>query len=172
MTRTDPHPPARREALIHAARHLVSEAGVDAGVLLEPQLAVEIASGLAHDVAVAIGRRTAAVATVDELVDALVEAVLEGAEPWREVLTLAGTAIERTEDFETWSAMLGPWLEAVEAAIVDAQRRGIVTRDVDPTATALVLRDVLDRTARSSLRFERPDYRAATAALLRAALRV
>jgi hypothetical protein len=97
--------------------------------------------------------------------------VLEAAEPWRDGLTLANVAIERVGDFERWSDLLAPWLDAVEEAIVGAQERGVVRADVDPRATALVLRDALDRAAKVSILFRRDGYREATAALVRGALR-
>ena len=171
MATTDPPVPDRRSALITRARRLTAEAGADAGCLLDPALATDLAIGLAADVAAAIEERTANVATVDEFVEALLDAVLEASEPWRDGLALANMALERAPDFGRWEGLLGPWLKAVEDAIRAAQERGVVRGDVEPRETALVLRDALDRTVKVTLRFEHDGYRQATAALVRAALR-
>jgi hypothetical protein len=154
-----------------AARRLTAEAGPDAGGLLDPALAAEIAAGMAQDIAAAITARAAAADTIDALVDALLDAVVDAAEPWRDGLGLAHVALERECDFDRWSELLGPWLTAVEETIAAAQARGVVRADAEPRATALVLRDTLDRAARVQLRFERTGYREAAAALVRAALR-
>jgi hypothetical protein len=171
MATTDPGIPDRRAALVLAARHLVAEAGPDGGALVDPDLARAVAGELARDVAVAIRRRTADAGTLDELVAAFVGAVAEASEPWRDSLGLATMALERTHDFERWAMIVRPWLDAVEDALVEARRRGIVRADVDPATTALVVRDALDRSVRLSARFEREDYRTSAAALVRAALR-
>jgi hypothetical protein len=172
MTKGHPSLPERRTALVRAARHVTAESGTDAGSIVERELADEIAAGMTADVADAIDRRTASAATIDELVDGLIEAVLETARAWRDGLALANIAVERIGDFDHWAALLEPWLTAVERAIRRAQARGLVRADVDPRTTALVLRDALDRTAKVAIRFERDGYREATAALVRAALRV
>lgn len=170
MSTLDPSSPERRAALLRAARRLTAEAGADAGALLDPELASDVAGGLSEDIAAEIDRRMADATTLDQLVDALVDGVLEGAAPWREGLQLANVATEHVSDFEHWTGLLAPWLDAVERAISTGQKLGVVRDDVDPRPTALVLRDALDRTAKIEIRFQRDGYRAATAALVRAAL--
>ena len=170
MSTMDPRSPERRDALIRAARRLTAEAGPDAGALLDPELAADVASGLSEDIAAEIDRRAAGATTLDALVDALVDGVLEGAAPWREGLQLANIASEHVTDFEHWTGLLAPWLDAVERTIAAGQELGVVRDDVDPRPTALVLRDALDRTAKIEIRFKRDGYRDATAALVRAAL--
>jgi hypothetical protein len=170
MSTLDPSIPERREALVSAAQRLTAEAGPEAGALLDPELASAIAAGLSYDIGLAIEQRTATASTLDGLVDGLVDGVLEAAAPWQEALQLANVAVERVADFEHWSDLLGPWLDAVESALAAGQERGIVRDDVEPRATALVLRDALDRAAKIELRFKRDGYRDATAALVRGAL--
>jgi hypothetical protein len=170
MSTLDPSLPERRAALVRAARRLTAEAGPEGGALLDPELATAIAAAVSEDIGAEIGRRTGAPETVDELVDGLLDAVLDAAEPWSDGLLLANVAVERVADFDRWSEMLAPWLDAVEHAIVIGQERGVVRQDVDPRATALVLRDALDRTAKVAIRFRRGDYRDTTAALVRGAL--
>ena len=170
MSTLDSSIPDRRAALVRAARRLTAEAGPEAGAIIDPDLASELAHGLSADIAAAIDRRTAAATTLDELVDGLVDGVLEGSAPWQEGLQLANVAIERVADFEHWTQMLAPWFGAIERAIVKGQARGVVRRDIDPRATALVLRDALDRAAKIAIRFQRDGYRGATAAIVRGAL--
>ena len=170
MSTLDPRSPERRAALVRAAQRLTAEAGADAGALLDPELAAEVAGTLSEDIAAEIDRRLVGVTTLDGLVDALVDGVLEGAAPWREALQLANVASEHVSDFEHWTGLLAPWLDAVERALATGQQLGVVRDDVDPRPTALVLRDALDRTAKIEIRFQRDGYRDATAALVRAAL--
>lgn len=170
MSTLDPSLPERRAALIQAARRLTAEAGPEAGALIDPDLASDLATGLSEDIALEIDRRIADAATLDDLVAGMLDGVLEAAAPWREGLQLANVAVERVADFEHWTGMLAPWLEAIERAIALGQARGLVRDDVDPQATALVLRDALDRTAKIEIRFKRDGYREATAQLIRGAL--
>jgi hypothetical protein len=166
----DPSLPERRNALVRAARRLTAESGPEVGAMLDPALATEIAAAIAEDIGLEIERRTGPTETIDELVDALLDAVLDASEPWSDGLALANVAVEGVGDFDRWSALLAPWLSAVERAIVEGQERGVVRDDVEPRATALVLRDALDRTAKVAIRFRRRDYRETTAALVRGAL--
>jgi hypothetical protein len=170
MSTFDPSLPERRAALVRAAQRLTAEAGPEAGALLDPELAGDLAAGIAQDIAVEIERRTAGAETLDELVAGLVDAVLDASEPWGDALLLANVAMERIVDFEHWRGTLAPWLGAVERAIAAGQERGLVRDDVEPQATALILRDALDRTAKIAIRFRRVDYRETTAALVRGAL--
>lgn len=170
MSIREPSTPERRGALIRAARRLTAEAGPEAGALLDPDLAAELAASLSEDIAAAIQRRTADVETLDELVAGLVDGVLEASVPWADGLQLANVAVERVADFDHWTGLLAPWLDAVERAIASGQERGLVRADVEPRATALVLRDALDRAAKVQIRFQRDGYRDATTALVRGAL--
>lgn len=170
MSTLDPSTPERRSALVRAARRLTAEAGTEAGALLDPDLATELAACVAGDIAAAIELRTAGAATLDDLVDGLVDGVLEASTPWADGLQLANVAVERVADFEQWTGLIAPWLDAVERAIAAGQERGFVRDDVEPRATALVLRDALDRAAKVQIRFQRNGYRDATAAVLRGAL--
>jgi hypothetical protein len=171
MSTLDPSLPGRRDALVNAARRLTAEAGPEGGALLDPDLAADLAVAMAWDIGRAIEQRTAGAASVEELVERLLDAVLEASEPWRDALQLANMAIERAGDFEQFAALCAPWLFAVERTFAAAQERGVVRGDVDPAATALVLRDALDRTAKVAIRFRRDGYREATAQLVRSALR-
>ena len=170
MSTLEPSTPERRGALIQAARRLTAEAGPEAGALIDPDLAEQLAAGLADDIAAAIERKTADAATLDALVDGLVDGVLEASVPWEDGLQLANVAMERVADFDHWTGLIAPWLDAVEHALAEGQERGLVRDDVEPRATALVLRDALDRAAKVEIRFRRDGYRDATAAIVRGAL--
>jgi hypothetical protein len=119
----------------------------------------------------AIERATREVGSLDELVDALVDAVLECAGTWQDGLALANAAIERVSAFEPWSRLMEPWVAAIERAVGDAQRRGLLRDDVDAGSVALVLRDTLDRMAKVAVLFGREHYRETASALVRSALR-
>ena len=170
MSTRKPSTPERRGALIRAARRLTAEAGPEAGALLDPDLAGELAASLAEDIGAAIEQRTAGAETLDDLVAGLVDGVLVASVPWADGLQLANVAVERVADFDHWTGLLAPWLDAVERAIAAGQERGLVRVDVEPRATALVLRDALDRAAKVQIRFQRDGYRDATVALVRGAL--
>ena len=170
MSTLDPATPERRAALIRAAQRLTAEAGPEAGAMLDPDLAGRLAAGLAEDIAAAIDRRTAGAETLDELVAGLVDGVLEASVPWADALQLANVATERVADFEHWTGLIAPWLDATERAIAAGQEQGIVRAEVEPRATALVLRDAIDRAAKVQIRFQRDGYRDATVALVRGAL--
>lgn len=170
MSTLGPTTPERRDALLRGARRLTAEAGPEAGALLDPDLSAGLAAGLAEDIAAAIEVRTAGAKTLDDLVAGLVDGVLEASVPWADGLQLANVAVERVADFEHWTGLLAPWLDAVERAIADGRERGLVREDVEPRATALVLRDALDRAAKVQIRFRRNGYRDATVALVRGAL--
>ena len=162
----------RRAALLTAARRLSAEAGADGAPLVAPALAREIVTAVSADLSEAIAARTARAAeTLEELVDTLIDAVLEACRPWGDAIMLMGSTLERMTDFEAWLRIVGSWVGAVETAIAGAQQRGLVGEDIDPALTALVLRDALDRTARSAIRFEFSAARATTGALMCAALR-
>jgi hypothetical protein len=167
----DPSLPERRRALLNAARLVVAESGNDGAALVHPELAESLAHALSEDMGRAIEQSTAAVATLDELVDALVEAVIDRGSAWRDGLGLANAAIERLADFDAWSATVAPWVRAIERAVTDAQRRGVVRDDLDPATVALVLRDALDRMAKAAILFGRDGYRDTAATLVRASLR-
>lgn len=170
MSTLEPSTPERRGALIRAARRLTAEAGPEAGALLDPDLAAELAASRSEDIAAAIQRRTADAETLDGLVAGLVDGVLEASVPWADGLQLANVAVERVADFDRWTGLLAPWLDAVAGAIAAGQEGGLVRDDVEPRATALALRDALDRASRVQIRFQRDGYRDATAALVRGAL--
>ena len=165
------HTTARREALLSSARFVVGEAGVDAGALLDPELATDLAEGLSHDVGLEITRRTRDVRTVDELVDGLLAGVTAGARAGRDGHALANVAAERQVDYGRWSRTVSPWLSAIEQAIADAQARGIVRDDIKSETVALVVRDALDRCAKAVILFGHEGYCDAAAALIRSALR-
>jgi hypothetical protein len=163
--------PDRRTALLRSARVAVGESGTEGAALVHPELATTLAEALVEDMGEAIERSTRGIATLEELVEALVDAVLECAGTWQDGLALANAAIERMGAYEAWSELMAPWVEAIERAVADAQRRGLVRDDVDAATVALVLRDALDRTAKAAIIFGRQRYRETAAMLVRGALR-
>ena len=163
--------PERREALLRAARALAAEAGDHGGAVVRPDLAARLVTALVDDVAAAIRERSQDVDTLEDVAAALVDGTHAGASAWREALPIANSWLEHLTDFPVWAQVVGPWLEAVEDLLGDAQDRGLVRDDVDTAATALVLRDIVDRSVKASLLFGRDQYRATTLALVRAALR-
>jgi hypothetical protein len=167
----DPRFPDRRTALLRSARLAVGESGTEGAVLVHPELATTLAEALVEDMGRAIERTTERIGTLDELVDALVEAVLGCAGAWEDGLALANAAIERVDAFDAWSRLMTPWVAAIERAVGDAQERGIVRDDVDAGMVALVLRDALDRMAKAAVLFGRDRYRETATVLVRGALR-
>jgi len=162
----------RRAALRRAVERLRAEAGDEGAALVDPALVRELIEELGDELAAAIDQRTATgPESVDVFVDTLIDAAVDVFAPWDDALRMVSAAMERTGDFEQWSALAGRWVGAIERAVVRAQARGLVDPRIDAALTALVLRDALERTARATVRFASPEYREATAALLRAALR-
>jgi DNA-binding transcriptional regulator YbjK len=171
MSTADPLLPDERDALLGAARRVLAEDGMEAAIVLHPQLARSLAEALARDMGTAIHDRIDGVESIGEFVDALLDTVLHAAEAWRDALPLINMTLEQLRLFEELSAVLEPWSDALRDALEHAQELGVVNRDLDVGTTAFVLRDVLDRTAKACVVFGQRSYREASAALVRAALR-
>lgn len=169
---TADHPvPERRQALVHAARRVIAEDGLEAAVVLHPTLVQTLATAFAEDMGATVRARTDGAASVDAVVDGLLDGVVEGARAWRDALPLANLGLERMLLFEDHAAVVEPWTEALRTAIETAQGSGVVRADVDAEPIAFLLRDVLDRTAKACVLFDRPEYRDTAATMVRSALR-
>lgn len=168
----DPIVLERRSALVRAARRLLDEAGPDAGVLVNPALAVELVTAVSEDVATEIDRRLAGgVDTLEDLVSALLEGAIAAQQPYTEAMALISAAMERTTDYDQWLAVAAPWSAAVERALRRGQARGLVTPEVDAAATGLIVRDTMQRFAQFGMRVGPDAYRATVTRFLVAALR-
>jgi hypothetical protein len=159
MYTPDPFVIERRTALVRAARRVQDEAGPDNVCLVDPVLAAELVSAVAEDIAGHITDRMArGMETLDEFVHELIEAVMAAGEPWKDALLLVAVAVERVTDFAQWIAIVGPWIDAIERGIIQAQRQGLVREDVDPRSTALILRDTMQRISQYGQRFGHDCY--------------
>jgi hypothetical protein len=163
----------RRRALLDAVRSTVREDGHEAGSVRRPDLASALVLEMSAHLGERVRERAVATrhASLDAFVETLVDTAVEVGREWRDGLVLANLGIERMTDFEGWQRMLAPAHEAIEAAIERAQEQGLVRRDLDPHVSALVLRDVLDRTAKTAVLFGGRDYRRTATALVCASLR-
>ena len=129
------------------------------------------AEALARDAGRAVAAYTARATTLDDLVDGLIAAFVDAGSRWRRSLAPANRVLESCADYEEWARIVSPSLRAVEEAIALGQERGLVREDLDPQTTALVVRDILDRTVKASVLYGRDGYRRTAAALVCAALR-
>jgi hypothetical protein len=164
-------PAASGDGLLRAARALAAEDGPELVVAARPELAEAVARALAADVGRAIERHALDAASLDALVVALLTATTEATRRWADVLPVANLAVERQPDFDRFAATVEPVLDALERAVAGARERGLVHADIVPADVALVLRDVLDRSAKATILFGRGAYAGTAAALVRAALR-
>jgi regulator of extracellular matrix RemA (YlzA/DUF370 family) len=172
MNSSDPFLTDRRTALVEAARRLEAEAGPDAAPLVDPVLAAELVSAVAQDIAGHVTARMApGVATLEAFVHELVGGVLDAIRPWRDALQLVAVTVERITDFNQWAAIVGPWIDAIEQAIVQAQDQGLVDPDVDPRTTAMIVRDTMQRMFQIAVRFGRERYVETVERVVVAALR-
>jgi AcrR family transcriptional regulator len=192
MSVTDGDPgavPGRRAQLLAAAREELARSGYERTTVSSIATRAHVAQGtfylyfrskealpgaLAEELSAALGAAardvTARAAELDSAVEDLVAATFAACEQYRDVLLIANRGIELAEDFSDWLGLTKAWREPLEDFLRALQALGQVQDDIDVRTTALVLRDLLDRSMKARLLFADDAYARATSMLVRRAL--
>ncbi len=179
----------RREQLLAAAREVLAHNGYERTTVSSIATRANVAQGtfylyfpskealpgaLAEQVHVALGgateRATAEPTTLEDGVEALVEATFDVAEAYKDVLPIANRGVELASEWSEWCAITTAWREALEDFLRRFQAAGLVEATLDVPTTANVLRDLLDRAIKARVLFGQQEYALATATLVRRAL--
>jgi AcrR family transcriptional regulator len=178
----------RRDQILDAARAVLAEHGYERTTVSQIAQRAEVAQGtfylyfpskeslpaaLAEVMCRAQGEatdRAAEAGGFDAAVEALVDGTYATAEEFRDVLLIANRGVELCSTFEEWYGLVRHWSERIEAFLVGFQASGEVRDDIDVKTVSLVLRDLLDRSAKAQVVFNHLDYATATTKLIRRAL--
>jgi AcrR family transcriptional regulator len=179
----------RREQLLAAAREVLALKGYERTTVSSIAGRAKVAQGtfylyfpskealpgaLAEQLSEALGaaaaRATADARSLDDAVDALVEATWRAAEDHKDVLVIANRGIELAKDWQEFLDITAPWREPLEDFLRRFQAAGEIEPSLDPMTTACVLRDILDRSMKAKVCFGQDHYAQATSLLVRRAL--
>jgi AcrR family transcriptional regulator len=179
----------RREQLLTAAREVLALKGYERTTVSSIAGRAKVAQGtfylyfpskealpgaLAQQLSEALGAAAASAIegtrTLDEAVDALVEATWRAAEEHKDMLVIANRGIELAKDWQEFLDITAPWREPLEDFLRRFQASGEIEATLDPMTTACVLRDILDRSMKAKVCFGQDEYAAATSLLVRRAL--
>ena len=179
----------RRDELLAAAREVLSQNGYERTTVSSIASRANVAQGtfylyfqskealpgalaLQLSQALAEGTRPAvdAAGSLDEAVQALVEATWAAASAHRDMIMIANRGVELAETFEDFLEMTAPFRSVLEDMLARFQSSGEIDASLDPRTTAYVLRDILDRSIKAKICFSQDDYAEATSVLVKRAL--
>jgi AcrR family transcriptional regulator len=183
--------PDRRTQLLTAARGVFAKKGYDSATVSEIVGRAGVAQGtfylyfagkeaLAGAFAEELGERFAELAeekagrsrTFDAAIARLVEASYAVADEYRDVFLIANRGVELVDDVDEWMTRTAPARAWLEAFVRHWQKEGAVDPKARPASTARVLRDALDRAARSYILSGDRNYGRDVAELVRHGLAV
>jgi AcrR family transcriptional regulator len=181
--------PGRREQLLSAAREVLAQKGYERTTVSSIAGRAQVAQGtfylyfpskealpgaLAEQLSEALGaaaqRGTEGATTLEEAVDALVEATWRTAEDFRDVLVIANRGIELAKTWDEFLELTAAWRGPLEDFLRRFQASGDVAQSLDVMTTACVLRDVLDRSMKAKVLFGQDHYADATSLLVQRAI--
>jgi AcrR family transcriptional regulator len=167
----------RRSQLLLAARSVFAKKGYDSATVSEivgkagvaqgtfylyfpgkDALAGAFAESLAERFAVVAEERTARCRSFDAAVARMLEAALLVAEEYRDVFLIANRGLELIADLDDWMTRTAPSREWLEGFIREWQQQGAIDAKARPQVVARVLRDALDRAAKSYVLFGDRSY--------------
>jgi AcrR family transcriptional regulator len=167
----------RRTQLLAAARDVFSKKGYDNATVSEivgkagvaqgtfylyfagkDGLAGAFAEALAERFAVVAEERTVRCRTFDTAILRMVEAAFEVADEYRDVYLIANRGLELIGDRDDWMTRTAPSREWLEGFIRLWQSNGAIHAKARPPVVARVLRDGLDRAAKSYVLFGDRQY--------------
>ena len=179
----------RRNQLLKAARtvfaskgyesatvsEIVSRAGVAQGTFYlyfpgKDALAGAFAEALAERFAEVAEEKTIRVRSFDAAIARVLEAAIVVADEYRDVFLIANRGLELVSDRDDWMTRTAPAREWLEGFIRHWQALGAIDRRVRPASVARVVRDGLDRSAKSYVLFGDRNYGRDMAELLRRGL--
>src|SRR6267143_1158257 len=98
-------------------------------------------------------RRTELLAAARSAVAKLFEAAYTVGDEFRDVFLIANRGLELVEDLDEWMNLTAPARDWIERFVREWQAQGAIDPRVRPAVTARVLRDALDRAAKSYVVF-------------------
>jgi AcrR family transcriptional regulator len=170
-------PADRRTELLAAARSVFAKKGYESATVSEIVGRAGVAQGtfylyfpgkeaLAGAFAETLSERFAEVAdektsrsrSFDAAVAKLVEAAYTVGDEFRDVFLIANRGLELVEDLDEWMNLTAPARDWIERFVREWQVQGAIDPRVRPAVTARVLRDSLDRAAKSYVVFGDRNY--------------
>lgn len=158
----------RRTQLLLAARSVFAKKGYDSATVSEivgragvaqgtfylyfpgkDTLAGAFAEELSERFAVLADEKAARCRTFDTAVARVFEASYEVADEYRDVFLIANRGLELVDDMDEWMTRTAPSREWLESFVRHWQNQGAIDAKARPAVTARVLRDALDRAAKS-----------------------
>jgi AcrR family transcriptional regulator len=174
---TRARPADRRTELLAAARSVFAKKGYESATVSEIVGRAGVAQGtfylyfpgkeaLAGAFAETLSERFAEVAdektsrsrSFDAAVAKLVEAAYTVGDEFRDVFLIANRGLELVEDLDEWMNLTAPARDWIERFVREWQAQGAIDSRVRPAVTARVLRDSLDRAAKSYVVFGDRNY--------------
>ena len=181
--------PGRREQLLSAAREVLAQKGYERTTVSSIAGRAQVAQGtfylyfpskealpgaLAQQLSEALGASTHeaidGATTLEDAVDAIVEATWRTAADFEDVLVIANRGIELANTWDEFLELTAVWRGALEDFLRRFQASGEVASSLDVMTTACVLRDILDRSMKAKVLFGQAHYAAATSVLVQRAL--
>jgi AcrR family transcriptional regulator len=170
-------PADRRTELLAAARSVFAKKGYESATVSEIVSRAGVAQGtfylyfpgkeaLAGAFAETVSERFAEVAdektsrsrSFDAAVAKLFEAAYTVGDEFRDVFLIANRGLELVEDLDEWMNLTAPARDWIERFVREWQAQGAIDPRVRPAVTARVLRDALDRAAKSYVVFGDRNY--------------
>jgi AcrR family transcriptional regulator len=186
---TRARPADRRTELLAAARSVFAKKGYESATVSEIVTRAGVAQGtfylyfpgkeaLAGAFAETVSERFAEVAdektsrsrSFDAAVAKLFEAAYTVGDEFRDVFLIANRGLELVEDLDEWMNLTAPTRDWIERFVREWQAQGAIDPRVRPAVTARVLRDALDRAAKSYVVFGDRNYGRDMAEMLRRGL--
>jgi AcrR family transcriptional regulator len=174
---TRARPADRRTELLAAARSVFAKKGYESATVSEIVSRAGVAQGtfylyfpgkeaLAGAFAETVSERFAEVAdektsrsrSFDAAVAKLFEAAYTVGDEFRDVFLIANRGLELVEDLDEWMNLTAPARDWIERFVREWQAQGAIDPRVRPAVTARVLRDALDRAAKSYVVFGDRNY--------------
>jgi AcrR family transcriptional regulator len=174
---TRARPADRRTELLAAARSVFAKKGYESATVSEIVSRAGVAQGtfylyfpgkeaLAGAFAETVSERFAEVAdektsrsrSFDAAVAKLLEAAYTVGDEFRDVFLIANRGLELVEDLDEWMNLTAPARDWIERFVREWQAQGAIDPRVRPAVTARVLRDALDRAAKSYVVFGDRNY--------------
>jgi AcrR family transcriptional regulator len=174
---TRARPADRRTELLAAARSVFAKKGYESATVSEIVGRAGVAQGtfylyfpgkeaLAGAFAETLSERFAEVAdektsrsrSFDAAVAKLFEAAYTVGDEFRDVFLIANRGLELVEDLDEWMNLTAPARDWIERFVREWQAQGAIDARVRPAVTARVLRDALDRAAKSYVVFGDRNY--------------
>ena len=142
---------------------IVGRAGVAQGTFYlyfpgKEALAGAFAESVAERFAEVADEKTSRSRSFDAAVAKLFEAAYTVGDEFRDVFLIANRGLELVEDLDEWMNLTAPSRDWIERFVREWQVQGSIDARIRPAVTARVLRDALDRAAKSYVVFGDRNY--------------